>query len=178
MSREDAFPDLLNKKRLYGIGVEVGVWRGDFSDAVLRRWSRGILVMVDPWEKQPKKDYPDPTIEGANWEEILAAARLVHVRHMPRVHIMRMKSLEAAEMYTASEVDWVYLDAVHTFEAVTADLRAWAPKVRAGGVLAGHDYIVGARADIEVVEAVNAFFGGSQRVHVIEDRYPSWYVEV
>jgi Methyltransferase domain len=178
MSREEAFPALLNEKRLHGIGVEVGVWRGDFSEAILSRWPGAIFCMVDPWRAQPFNDYPDPTIQGADWPGVLAAAKRVCERHRPRVHMMRMTSLDAAtDHFKDRDCDWVYLDAVHTFEAVTADLRAWVPRVRAGGIIAGHDYIKGHRADIQVVEAVHAFFG-PRDISIIEDAIPSWYVEL
>jgi Methyltransferase domain len=177
VSREHDFPALLNKKRLHAIGVEVGVWRGEFSDAILSRWPRGILCMVDPWKTQPTKDYPDPTVVGVDWSDVRAAAKAVWEKHLPRVHMMRMMSLDAAELFEDGECDWVYLDAVHTFEAVTADLRAWVPKVRVGGVVAGHDYIAGFRADIQVIDAVHDYFG-RQDIQIIPDRIPSWLVEL
>jgi cephalosporin hydroxylase len=36
--------------------------------------------------------------------------------------------------------DLVYIDASHLEENVVADLEAWYPKVRAGGLLCGHDW--------------------------------------
>jgi hypothetical protein len=38
------------------------------------------------------------------------------------------------------EVDFVYIDGDHGFDAVKADISAWWPKVKNGGILAGHDY--------------------------------------
>lgn len=37
-------------------------------------------------------------------------------------------------------VDFVYIDAAHDYESVKADIAAWWPKVKPGGILAGHDY--------------------------------------
>ena len=38
------------------------------------------------------------------------------------------------------ELDLVYVDGDHRYEAVLADLKVWLPKLRAGGVMAGHDW--------------------------------------
>eukprot|EP00434_Breviolum_minutum_P042133 symbB.v1.2.037488.t1/scaffold5553.1/size25922/3 len=37
-------------------------------------------------------------------------------------------------------LDIVFLDARHDYEAVLDDVMAWKPKVRAGGILSGHDF--------------------------------------
>ncbi|CAK0856203.1 unnamed protein product [Prorocentrum cordatum] len=37
-------------------------------------------------------------------------------------------------------LDLVFLDARHDYEAVAADVVAWRPKVRPGGILSGHDF--------------------------------------
>jgi hypothetical protein len=42
---------------------------------------------------------------------------------------------------TNGSLDFVYIDGNHRFEQVVADLAAWAPKVRPGGIVAGHDYL-------------------------------------
>ena len=39
----------------------------------------------------------------------------------------------------ADGLDFVYIDACHEYSAVKADIAAWYPKVRVGGVLGGHD---------------------------------------
>jgi len=49
-------------------------------------------------------------------------------------------SAEAAARYADGALDFVFVDADHSREAVLRDLRAWWPKIRPGGVLAGHDF--------------------------------------
>jgi hypothetical protein len=60
----------------------------------------------------------------------------------------------AAGIFADSSVDFVFIDACHTNESVLNDLDAWWPKIRPGGLLAGHDY-----AWSGVAAAVHEFFG-------------------
>ena len=53
--------------------------------------------------------------------------------------------------FPAQHFDWLYIDALHTFEAVLSDLRAWWPRLRDGGLLSGDDY--GDEADSPFVSA-------------------------
>ena len=57
----------------------------------------------------------------------------------------------------------VYLDACHTYDCVTKDLQAWFPKVKKGGVMAGHDYLNKAYG---VYPAVWNFTSGGQMYEV------------
>ena len=54
--------------------------------------------------------------------------------------IIVASSLQAAECFADGYFDLVYIDGDHRYEAVLADLRAWYPKVAAGGILAGDDW--------------------------------------
>jgi predicted O-methyltransferase YrrM len=56
------------------------------------------------------------------------------------VHMFVAPSVEAARHFQNGSLDFVFLDADHTYESVKADLAAWWPKVRPGGILAGHDF--------------------------------------
>jgi predicted O-methyltransferase YrrM len=56
------------------------------------------------------------------------------------VNFIRMESAKAAALYEDESLDFVFIDACHETEAVKADILAWWPKVKIGGILAGHDY--------------------------------------
>jgi hypothetical protein len=49
-------------------------------------------------------------------------------------------SARASQHYDDESLDFVFLDADHAYESVAADIEAWHPKVRVGGILAGHDF--------------------------------------
>lgn len=51
-----------------------------------------------------------------------------------------MGSTEAAGHVDDGWADFVFIDAGHSYIAVQTDIAAWAPKVREGGWLGGHDY--------------------------------------
>jgi hypothetical protein len=75
----------------------------------------------------------------------------------------------------------VYIDANHDHDSVRRDLELWTPKVRAGGLIADHDYIDGAflvngiETVFAVKSAVSEFFG-RDKVGVTPEELPSWYI--
>lgn len=56
------------------------------------------------------------------------------------VQLVISDSLVAAELFGDESVGWVHIDARHDYPSVSADIAAWAPKVRPGGWLSGDDY--------------------------------------
>ncbi len=56
------------------------------------------------------------------------------------VRPIRMSTLKAAEMWPDQSVDFVFIDASHDYESVKADIIAWRPKIKPGGIISGHDY--------------------------------------
>lgn len=62
-------------------------------------------------------------------------------------------SWEFADRFADESVDFIWLDADHHYSSVIKEIRAWYPKLRKGGVMAGHDY-----SDWGVEMAVREFF--------------------
>ena len=118
-------------------GVEVGVRSGDTAHYLLLNNPRLYLYLVDPY--LPYHDVgTDITQEMQNkykWEADKA------VRSFERNTFIYQTSVEAAKaMGSFTTIDFVFIDAEHTFDACLADMEAWYPVIRKGGMLCGHDY--------------------------------------
>jgi predicted O-methyltransferase YrrM len=120
------------------------VFKGEFAETILMRWP-GRLILVDAWRHMA--DYLDSwNVDDRAAEQNLAETRQRLARFGDRAEIWRMESGEAAARVPDGSLDFVYIDANHSYEAVKRDLRLWYPKVRGDGLMSGHDYF-DARAD-------------------------------
>lgn len=129
----------LNHLNLVGEGVEVGVHTGSFSYALLEQWQGEQLYLVDPW-RHLSNYYDKCNSTDAVMERRLAATVIRLRRFYARHTILRAESLRAVTLFRDLSLDFVYLDANHSYEAVRQDLFHWYPKIRRGGLLCGHDY--------------------------------------
>lgn len=135
--------DYLNQAELLGTGVEVGVADGRFARSILEHWQGRRLVLVDCWEPQDPAEYQDVQNQGPSYHQHNFAQVTALVKANPRAEILRGFTPTAASHFADASLDFVYLDANHSYLAVRDDLRAWYPKVKPGGLLAGHDYLDG-----------------------------------
>ena len=71
------------------------------------------------------------------------------------VQVKEGKSADVAGAILDNCLDFVFIDASHDYQSVVQDIQAWLPKVKPGGILAGHDYTA---AFPGVVEAVDGTF--------------------
>lgn len=161
----------------YSTLVEVGVERGLFSEALLTRCPSLQVMAVDAW--CPYAGYR-VHVSAEKLAEIEADARRRLSAFGGRVSIRKGWSVAiAAEMAPAS-VDVVYIDANHTRPQVRADIEAWWPIVRPGGILAGHDFRRRQPDEhFQVVEAVTSWIAArsiSPWYVLTGDRSPSWLV--
>lgn len=159
----------------YRCGAEIGVWRGEYSAALCQTVPGLHLVCVDPWRAYAA--YGDPKNQQSRLDEAYRVACAALAPY--RCDIKRLTSLEAAKTVSDGSLDFVYLDGNHGKSFVLADLEAWVPKVRAGGVIAGHDYeLVPRRAHLQVKAAVDEWRQSHEigPLYVLtNDKTPSWF---
>ncbi|HEX7377224.1 MAG TPA: class I SAM-dependent methyltransferase [Pirellulales bacterium] len=169
---------LLNRMDLLGEGVEIGVASGEFSRSVLDIWEGRRLHLVDAWKHRP--DYIDvANVSGEEHDERLRSVPQRLAAHRGRYAIHRALSRDAAERFARGSLDFAYIDADHSYEAVREDLRLWYPKVRSGGLLAGHDFLDGdlPQGKFGVRRAILDFERelGVRAAVTTELDWPTWY---
>ena len=131
-----------------GVMIELGVYGGlsifGIIDLLLENHS--FAIALDRWGWKGD-DFPD----GQSDKRKATFAKIVRENHLPIV-LLQAESPAIATSFTDDMIDLVFVDANHSEYAVTADLQAWWPKVKHGGVLAGHDYCFN-----EVSTSLNCF---------------------
>lgn len=160
--------------------AEIGVALGDFSDEILRNCAPRRLTLIDPWEYQTRSDYAnDANNAEAQEQENRAQTVTARFAAQPNVHIVRDYSTNAVHGFADGELDWIYVDAVHSYDGALEDLRAFRPKVAADGLILGHDFANHPAAqamDFGVIEAVETFIAesGWQLLLITDEVYPTF----
>jgi hypothetical protein len=132
------------------VGAEIGVERGLFSEQICRALRPIRFHAVDAWTayRGYREHVSQEKLDGFMAE---AASRL----QVYNATVHRGLSVDVARTFDDGHLDFVYIDGNHTLPQVIADLAAWTPKVRSGGIIAGHDF---GRASVgHVREAVTAW---------------------
>jgi predicted O-methyltransferase YrrM len=119
-----------------GTMVEVGSLAGFSTRVFARHFDK--VISVDPYTA----GYDDARDKNSNALRLRLAGDVFTLRFIddPKVVQYREPSVIAARRFDDRSLDFVYVDGDHTFEGVTADIRAWLPKIRSGGVIAGDDF--------------------------------------
>ena len=164
MTRFD-FPQLINDN-VYKVAAEIGVQRYGYFSYYLLRHSDLALYSIDIWGGRHTE-----AITGASIE---AEARSHLAEFGSRSNVMRSASIDAATMFNDSTFDFIYINGNHRKESVTDDMQAWYPKVRSGGILAGHDYV-----DVPhcgVIGAVDEFMAShTEQLKLTDEVWRSWF---
>lgn len=151
---------LYQAHKVTGHGAEIGVKEGWNIKQILNHYD-GAVHLIDIWS--------DP-------KEIVQT--LINTWSDYDVHIYNTTSARAARMFDDGYLDWVYIDADHTYESVSADHATWSPKVRKGGIVSGHDY---SPEFPGVVQMVDEIISSGVEVHFTRDdvyqgvEYFSWW---
>jgi len=158
-----AFEILKRIKTENPVGAEIGVYTGDLSVRLLSRPDL-TLNMVDSWAG----DGQGYNGESGDWHSRLSQKQqddyyrktLSRVDRIARARVIRKPSIEAAKDIPDESLDFVFIDADHSYAGCKSDILAWYPKVKKGGLFGGHDYENTEFKEFGVTQAVNEFTQG------------------
>lgn len=131
--------DLLKDKTGVLTGVEIGCDNGDTSAHLLRNLPNLHWTGIDPYI-----DYIDWNSNSlVNLQRVYEGLERKIMKVYPdRTTFLRMTSDDAANHIPDNSLDFVFIDGLHTYEQVKLDCHNFYPKVKKGGLFAGHDYTI------------------------------------
>lgn len=157
------------------VAVELGAWKGRstaFMGVEIANSGKPIrFYAVDHWRGSPGEESHHTDAdrkEGRLFEVFLSNIKPV----ASCVTVVRSDTRSAAERFEDESVDFLYIDASHTYAGVIGDLLAWYPKVKTGGLIAGDDWCYKMLGEHSVRNAVRDFFGPGASKLVIEPGHP------
>jgi hypothetical protein len=190
MNTRDDLAFYLKKLGLNGIGAEIGVQTGVFSEYLIKTAEFDKFYSIDFWGDVTPDVF---NADGSNY--IRTNSEPLYQQTIKRLEkfgdksiVIKNTSIEASKMFKDGYFDFVYLDADHALEAIRNDIKNWYPKVKVGGILAGHDYLDGTLvwdkgiySQFGVKTAVDEFCKEHDlELHIIEEiewkPWNSWYL--
>jgi len=123
--------------------VEIGTDKGFNAMTILRNLNVKKMYLIDP--------YLEEGFQGSSRAEYIAKRRLK--KYSDKIVWVKKKSEDALND-VPDGIDFLYIDGLHTKEQVAMELDLYYPKMKTGGIIAGHDYI---GMHIPLTEAVVEF---------------------
>jgi len=126
---------------------ELGVWCGrSLWAAACGAWPDSRLYGIDTFEGRTARSQTDQTIiqcapDGLfQWDLAYAVQNLINRQTDCCCTLIAGRSASPLKQIGDQTLDVLIVDADHRYESVRADLTAWLPKLRPGGLILGHDY--------------------------------------
>jgi glycosyltransferase involved in cell wall biosynthesis len=128
------------------IVVEIGSWFGKTATAIADNLpDESVLYCIDTW-KGSKVEQDNNHIQARDMDGDFAFDQFArnlwpHIAS-GKLRPLRMYGVHGAKLLRDKGIkaDLVFIDAGHTYEEVKEDIHTFAPLVKEGGLMAGHDY--------------------------------------
>ena len=143
LSDQIALAELIRRAARTGCRMaEVGSWLGTGSTQIFLRelepFPDAEVFCIDTWAGSANvQRHLEFVAQYDAFGTFLG--NVAHARRRTKLTPMRMPSVDAAATFADGSLDFVFIDADHSYEAAKADIAAWRSKVKPGGILCGHD---------------------------------------
>lgn len=122
----------------FKVGAEIGVYKGQYTKKFA---DLGMKIYgVDIWE--PYVGFDRPTDNRIARQKEIYKKAVKNLSPYKNVKIIKKMSMDAVNDFEDESLDFVYIDANHILKYAVEDITEWSRKVKKGGIVSGHDYVV------------------------------------
>ena len=165
------------------VAIEIGVLYGDLSCYLLKRIPNLEMILIDPWhvDEGYLQAQSERRLGGwkrqKQWDEAFQKACGNLAQYAGRFDVFRETSSGAVKMIGDAIADIVFIDGDHREKTVREDIANYWPKVKAGGILSGHDFSRRSSLHRGIVNAVTDFSNQTGlRVHTSGKPANVWWI--
>jgi len=122
-------------------GAELGVSEGlNFKNLLILN-PQLKLYGIDSFESEGNvlEKYDEGIYEGRTQEKAIQNAKQIESEFPNRARMIFKRTEDACKEIPNNHLDFVFIDADHTYEGVKKDIEMWEPKVHENGLIMGHD---------------------------------------
>lgn len=138
-SYEDIYRAVVDRAEDGDLFVEIGSFKGRSSSfmavEIINSGKAVKFDCIDTWRGAAEHQNIEEVINDTLYDVFTENMKPVEGHYTA----IRMPSVEAAALYEDASIDFLLIDGDHTFEAVCADIAAFLPKMKKGGIMAGDD---------------------------------------
>lgn len=150
-NRPIAFHNLLPKE---GVGVELGVARGENSESLFVATNPTKMFLVDVWDNEtalgPDGDpfFPKLGVFKNHFESVDKSYHTHVLQYFKpyinqnRIVVRKQGASEFLEAMPDDTFDWVFIDTSHHYRETFITLEASIRKTKVGGVIGMHDFAI------------------------------------
>ncbi len=160
-SYEKIYDDVVNAAKGGETFVEVGAWFGkstNYLASKIKESGKDIkFTTIDTFKGTDDEELHQNIVGAFNGDifyEFIENSVLSN--NYANFNIIKDTSTNASNTFTNNSIDFIMIDAGHSYEALIEDLQNWYKKVKPGGYISGDDY----RVFDGVTRAANEFFYG------------------
>ncbi|NEI52711.1 hypothetical protein GR217_34395 [Rhizobium leguminosarum] len=138
-TREYFLADMARKLEMRRF-AELGLWKGRTFFHLLDTCPSLSIIGVDAWIRRPNNTAPGAeTYKQWNMDGLRAHVTTKAKDYGDRAQILIMETHEAAAHVEDGSLCGLFIDADHSEAGCRRDIELWRPKLKPGGMLAGHD---------------------------------------
>jgi predicted O-methyltransferase YrrM len=173
----------------FTIGVEVGVEKGKNAQTMFEIIPNLKLYGVDPYKQHPQASYAYHA-EKRGWDD--RYLQNCKQQCLKRMYSRNFTLLQGFSEYMVDKLednslDFVYIDADHSYDMVMLDIIKWGRKLKKGGIMSGHDYyddrntserrskVRQAINDYTNIHGIKFYITDEDHTKLMNDIYPSWF---